>query len=104
MEVTRAVRTQWGCRYGASHVRDRQGAGPGGSALPPPLAGEGRGEGISTAGQSPRGKSPHPPHSASASASPASGRGGSQPREAGQIQNDPEGGHPVRVAGGLGRV
>ncbi|RXG95684.1 hypothetical protein EAS62_13265 [Bradyrhizobium zhanjiangense] len=29
-------------------------------ALPLPLAGEGWGEGVSTTGQSPRGKSPHP--------------------------------------------
>ncbi|RXH06395.1 hypothetical protein EAS54_38660 [Bradyrhizobium guangzhouense] len=32
-----------------------------GAWLPRPLAGEGWGEGVSTTGQSPRGKNPHPP-------------------------------------------
>ncbi|PJG50395.1 hypothetical protein CVM73_36540 [Bradyrhizobium forestalis] len=32
-----------------------------GSALPPPLAGEGWAEGVSAMRQSPRGESPHPP-------------------------------------------
>ncbi|TFV39898.1 hypothetical protein E4K66_09785 [Bradyrhizobium frederickii] len=31
-----------------------------GGALPPPLAGEGWGEGVSAMGQSPGGESPHP--------------------------------------------
>ncbi|RXH08169.1 hypothetical protein EAS54_36310 [Bradyrhizobium guangzhouense] len=51
-----------------------------GGALPLPLAGEGWGEGVSASGQSPRGKNPHPPRSASVSASPASGRGGASPQ------------------------
>ncbi|QAU39312.1 hypothetical protein XH86_17850 [Bradyrhizobium guangdongense] len=33
-------------------------------ALPPPLAGEGRGEGFSARGHSPRGENPHPARSA----------------------------------------
>ncbi|UUO47984.1 hypothetical protein DCM78_14250 [Bradyrhizobium sp. WBOS04] len=58
-----------------------------GGRLPLPLAGEGWGGwGLSLHGDrqklwwmSPRGENPHPPRSASASASPASGRGGATP-------------------------
>nr|AWL98566.1 hypothetical protein CIT40_00030 [Bradyrhizobium amphicarpaeae]AWM04403.1 hypothetical protein CIT40_33100 [Bradyrhizobium amphicarpaeae] len=42
-------------------------------ALPPPFAGEGWGEGVSTSGQSPRGESPHPDRSRDPT-SPASKR------------------------------
>ena len=41
----------------SGHSLDR---GHDGGALPLPLAGEGRGEGVSATGQSPRGESPHP--------------------------------------------
>ncbi|RXH19887.1 hypothetical protein EAS54_05780 [Bradyrhizobium guangzhouense] len=49
----------------------------GGSSLPLPLVGEGRGEGVTSMGQPPRGENPHPRlrHSrGSASASPKNGR------------------------------
>ncbi|QAU47211.1 hypothetical protein EAS56_14090 [Bradyrhizobium guangzhouense] len=41
-----------------------------GAALPLPPAGEGWGEGVSTSGQPPRGKSPHPPRTGRCFASP----------------------------------
>ncbi|MDD1531833.1 hypothetical protein C7U92_31925 [Bradyrhizobium sp. WBOS7] len=55
-----------------------------GGALPLPLAGEGRGEGVSAMGQSPRGENPHPTRrtmlriARDASTSPASGRGAAE--------------------------
>ncbi|PSO24436.1 hypothetical protein C7G41_30885 [Bradyrhizobium sp. MOS002] len=64
-----------------------------GGSLPPPLAGEGWGEGISATGQSPRGKNPHPVRGTmlriarDAPTSPASGRGAPRPRHVGSTQN-----------------
>ncbi|RZI39403.1 hypothetical protein EGT07_29145 [Herbaspirillum sp. HC18] len=48
-----------------------------GTGLPPPLAGEGWGEGISATGQSPRGENPHPAPGTMLriARTPASGRG-----------------------------
>ncbi|MDD1519430.1 hypothetical protein DCG74_06715 [Bradyrhizobium sp. WBAH42] len=114
MVVARDVRDGCDGRYAASRLRDgayrfaEHGAGSAIGALPPPLAGEGWGEGVSTTGHSPRGKNPHPPRRRCC-ASP--GRVGlSRKRERRSLQLPPRapntkrpGRGIVRVAGGLGR-